>query len=73
MINNEPDSKFIDRNWSGGDKTVNAYPFGFIMKNGRRYLTWCRRDTPNARTCHDLCFAYSTDHGQTWKNKCPFR
>lgn len=25
--------------------------------------------TPDASTCHDLCFAYSDDHGKTWLNK----
>lgn len=68
LINDEASAKLIDKNWSGGDKTVNAYLHGLVFHNGRRYITWCWRDTPNARTCHDLCFAYSDDQGKTWKN-----
>ena len=68
IINDEASSRFIAQRWSGGDKTVNAYLHGLVIHNGRRYLTWCWRDTPNPRTCHDLCFAYSDDQGRTWKN-----
>ena len=68
VVSDEASSKLIDRNWSGGDKTVNAYPHELVIQNGRRYLTWSWRDTPNPRTSHDLCFAYSDDHGRTWKN-----
>ncbi len=67
-VNTETASKFLDRNWSGGDKTVNAYPQGLSFHNGRRHLTWCWRDTPVATTCHDLCYAYSDDDGKTWLN-----
>ena len=66
--NTEADSQFIDKNWSGGDGTVNAYPHALVFHNGRRHLTWCWRDTPLATTCHDLCYAYSDDDGKTWKN-----
>lgn len=68
LINTPPQSKFIDKNWSGGDFTVSAYPFGMREQNGRMHLAWCWRDTPNASTCHDLCYAYSDDFGRTWKN-----
>ena len=67
-VNTEPASQFIDKAWSGGDKTVNAYPHGLVIHNGRRHLTWCWRDTPDASTCHDLCYAYSGDDGKTWLN-----
>jgi hypothetical protein len=67
-VNTEAASKFIDRTWSGGDKTVNAYPQGMAIHNGRWHLTWCWRDTPVATTCHDLCYAYSDDYGKTWVN-----
>jgi hypothetical protein len=67
-VNTEKDSKIIDRKWSGGDGTVNAYPFGLSFKDGRTHLTWCWRDTPVPSTCHDLCYAYSDDFGDTWKN-----
>lgn len=68
IVNEETASKLIDKNWSGGNGTVNAYPFGTVVQNGRRHLAWCWRDSPAANSCHDLCYAYSDDHGQTWKN-----
>ena len=67
-ITTESESKIIDRNWSGGDGTVNAYPFGLIIHKGRIHLSWCWRDTPVPNTCHDLCYAYSDDDGETWMN-----
>lgn len=68
IVNSEKESQIIDRNWSGGNGTVNAYPFGLTIKDGRCHLTWCWRDTPDPSTCHDLCYAYSDDFGTTWKN-----
>jgi hypothetical protein len=67
-VNTEAASQFIDRRWSGGDRTVNAYPHGLVIHQGRRHLTWCWRDTPDASSCHDLCYAYSDDQGNTWLN-----
>ncbi len=67
-VNTEAASKFIDKNWFGGDHTVCAYPHALVIHNGRRHLTWCWRDTPDASTCHDLCYAYSDDQGETWRN-----
>ena len=68
IVNTEKASQIIDRKWSGGNGTVNAYPFGLSIKDGRTHLTWCWRDTPVSSTCHDLCYAYSDDFGDTWKN-----
>jgi len=65
--NTEKNSQLIDKRWSGGNGTVNAYPHVMVIHNGRRHLTWCWRDTPDSSTCHDLCYAYSDD-GITWKN-----
>lgn len=67
-VNTEAASQIIDLNWSGGDGTVNAYPFGLEIRDGRCHMAWCWRDTPDPRTCHDLCYAYSDDFGRTWKN-----
>jgi hypothetical protein len=67
-VNTPAASKFIDRRWSGGDKTVNAYPHALVIHQGRRHLTWCWRDTPDAKSCHDLGYAYSDDQGKTWLN-----
>jgi hypothetical protein len=68
QVNTEAESKLIDKNWSGGDKTVNAYPHGLVIRDGRWHLTWCWRDTPDSSTSHDLCYAYSDDLGKTWLN-----
>lgn len=68
IINDPAESKLIDKHWSRGNGTVNAYPHTIFVHNGRRHLTWSWRDTPDARTSHDLCYAYSDDHGETWKN-----
>jgi hypothetical protein len=38
-----------------------------IGVDGTIYLAWCWRDTPNAATNHDLCFACSKDQGVTWQ------
>jgi len=67
-VNTPAAGKLIDKKWSGGDRTVSAYPFGLRIHQGRRHLTWCWRDTPDSSTCHDLCYAYSDDHGRTWLN-----
>lgn len=66
--NSARSSKFIDRNWSGGDKRLNAYPQGMVIHKGRRHVTWCWRDTPLKTTNHDLCYAYSDDNGKTWRS-----
>jgi ribosomal protein L24E len=68
VLNGEKESKVIDKKWSGRDKTVNAYVHGLVFHGARRHMTWCWRDTPDAKTSHDLCYAYSDDGGKTWKN-----
>ncbi len=67
-VNTEQGSKFIDRQWSGGDKTVNAYPLPAAFHQGRMHLAWSWRDTPDPKTSHDLCYAYSEDGGKNWMN-----
>jgi hypothetical protein len=39
-----------------------------ISPDGTIYLAWCWRDTPNAATNHDLCFARSKDQGAAWQH-----
>jgi ribosomal protein L24E len=68
IVNQEFSSQFIDKNWSGGDGTVNAYPNGIVCHQGRLHTTWCWRDTPDPSTSHDLCYAYSDDYGISWRN-----
>jgi hypothetical protein len=67
-VNTERDSQFIDQHWSGNDGTVNAYLHGLAIHDGRWHITWCWRDTPDPRTSHHLCYAYSDDRGVTWRN-----
>jgi len=68
VINTEAECQFINQKWSGGDRTVNAYPQGLVIHKGRWHITWCWRDTPDEKTSHDLCYAYSDDAGKTWRN-----
>lgn len=68
IVNDPAKAKFIDKNWSGGNRTVNAYPHAIAVQDGRRHLTWCWRGTPEPDSTQDLCYAYSDDHGNTWKN-----
>jgi hypothetical protein len=35
--------------------------------NNSLHLAWCWRDSPNARTNHDICYARSDDAGRTWR------
>ncbi|MGN6672521.1 MAG: BNR repeat-containing protein [Thermomicrobiales bacterium] len=35
--------------------------------DGALHLAWCWRDTPNAATNHDICYARSDDGGATWR------
>jgi hypothetical protein len=54
---------FID----GGDE--NGYHHGVLYdKNNRLHMTWCWRATSDGNTNHDLMYAYSDDHGSTWRN-----
>ena len=55
---------------NGTDASINAYPHGLSYARGgtRLHISWCWRETSNAATNHDLLYAYSDDHGRTWKN-----
>lgn len=55
---------------NGTGNSINAYPHGLSYARGgsRLHVTWCWRETSNAATNHDLLYAYSEDHGRTWKN-----
>lgn len=50
-----------------------AYFNNVHYKDGKIYLTWVWRETPDAETNHDLMFAYSDDDGQSWKNSSGIR
>src|SRR5439155_10100201 len=34
--------------------------------DGSLHIAWCWRDSPDASTNHDLCYARSNDGGKTW-------
>ena len=55
---------------NGTGNSINAYPHGLSYTRGgaRLHVSWCWRETSNAATNHDLLYAYSDDHGRTWKN-----
>jgi hypothetical protein len=55
---------------SGIADSINAYPHGLSYSPGgtRLHISWCWRETPDANTNHDLFYAYSDDHGRTFKN-----
>ncbi|MBD3353449.1 MAG: neuraminidase [Candidatus Lokiarchaeota archaeon] len=58
--------------------SVNAYWQTTVDKDGGIHLSWVWRDSPNAATNHDICYAYSPD-GVAWykstgeKYKLPIR
>ncbi len=58
--------KYLD----GITDNINAYPHGLSYAKGgtRLHISWCWRDTSDASTNHDLYYAYSDDHGRSWKN-----
>lgn len=55
---------------NGTGNSINAYPHGVSYTRGgtRLHVSWCWRENSNAATNHDLLYAYSDDHGRTWKN-----
>ena len=47
----------------------NAYFHGIAYDTSNRlHATWCWRATSDGTTNHDLMYAYSDDHGNSWKN-----
>jgi len=63
-----------DRQWrpvqhpliSGGGKN-NAYTNGIAVdRSGVWHISWCWRETGDAATNHDICYARSSDGGATW-------
>ena len=51
-----------------GENKCNPYPWRpSIGADGIIHIGWCWRDSPNAQTNHDLCYAESADGGKTWR------
>ena len=50
-----------------GEDKCNPYSWRPAMgADGSIHIAWCWRDTPDAGTNHDLCYAKSNDGGHTW-------
>lgn len=60
----------LGRYLNGVADDVNAYPHGLTYTPGgtRLHVAWCWRATPDPSTNHGLYYAYSDDHGRTWRN-----
>jgi len=61
----------IGRYVQGEDVTPDACAYINGMsydKQGRLYVTWCWRDDFGGGSNHDFYYAYSEDHGRTWKD-----
>lgn len=60
---------FIDRTGSYlGSTSRCPYINGFDYDpSGTIHVTWTWRETPSSSN-HDICYAYSTDNGATWRN-----
>lgn len=58
--------EYIDGTTDG----INAYLHGvaYGQADDRLYAAWCWRETPDASTNFGLYFAYSDDHGRTFRN-----
>lgn len=51
-----------------GQRERNAYTNQIaIARDGTWHISWCWRETPNAMTNHDICYAKSDDEGKTWR------
>ncbi len=56
----------IQRNLIDGENKRNAYWQIWIDDFDTIHLSWVWRETPNASTNHDVCYAKSVDGGITW-------
>ncbi len=61
----------IGRYVQGMDYTPNACAYINRMDydtNGRLHVSWCWRDDFGGGSNHDISYAYSDDHGRSWKD-----
>ena len=59
--------KQIHANLIGGQGQRNAYWQACLDSNGVIHLSWVWRETPDVATNHDICYARSSDSGETWE------
>ena len=60
--------KQLHSNLIDGENQRNAYWQACIDKKGTIHVSWVWRETADAESNHDLCYARSTDGGITWTN-----
>jgi GT2 family glycosyltransferase len=58
----------LHKNLIDGENLRNAYIQACMDKNGTIHISWVWRETNDAATNHDLCYARSLDGGETWTN-----
>ena len=63
-----------DKTWSrvqdvliDGEGERNAYPQMYVDAKDNIHLSWVWRETYNVETNHDMCYAFSSDGGVTWR------
>lgn len=57
--------------WSGRvTEDMSAYPSRIALDEltGRIHIWWTWRDTTDLKSNHDLCYVYSNDRGETWRD-----
>lgn len=60
---------YIGEYLNGTSVNENAYINGLHYDpSGKLHVSWVWRQTPDARTNHDVYYAYSDDDGRTWYN-----
>jgi rhamnogalacturonyl hydrolase YesR len=58
--------KQVHANLVDGEGTRSAYWSAALDSKGVLHLAWNWRESPDVATNHDLCYARSTDGGETW-------
>jgi hypothetical protein len=60
---------FYDDAFGAGSNERNAYINGVdVDATGRLHVTWTWREAATGSSNHDICYAYSDDGGDTWRN-----
>lgn len=57
----------VQTNLIDGEGQRNAYWQLFVDQAGTIHVSWVWRETPDVRSNHDMCYARSTDGGQSWE------
>jgi hypothetical protein len=56
----------VHNNLIDGEGQRNAYWQACVDAQGNFHISWVWRESPDVATNHDLCYATSSDGGQTW-------